>query len=76
MKEQGRQWNLMDDELSPAVEIAYNRFLAAKNIQTNDEIDLEWQTEDQRTLGDSIELIKIRSDADQRHYAKVPDKNL
>ena len=70
IKEKGRPWDLMDDELSPSIEIAYNRFLAAKNIQTNNEIDLEWQTEDQRTLDAALELIKMQSDSDQRHYAK------
>jgi len=74
LKEQGRQWIQMDDELAPAIEIAYNRFMGTKHIQNNYEIDVEWQTEDQRALEDSLELIKVRSDVDRQHHAKAPNK--
>ena len=70
MKEAGCQWTLLDDELAPQIELAYNRFIAAKNIETNDETDLLWQAEDQRTLEDTLELLKINSESDQRYYAK------
>lgn len=71
LKDEGRPWIPLNDELSPSIEIAYNRFIEAKKIETNDEIDLEWQTEDQRTLEDTIELLKIRSESDKQHYGKV-----
>jgi len=70
LKEEGRQWALLGDELAPQIDKAYNRFIAAQNIDANDETGLKWQTEDQRTLEDTLELLKIHSESDQRHYAK------